>query len=115
MLIDDVKAKESIINEYFGRGRHINCNMIYLNQNLFSLGRQNIGEICNLSILFKPRGKSLTSIYQDLFHDAKLTYKDFFSLCKKLWGESYNYIVIDLSKNKNLNGKLRINWVMKVF
>ena len=30
MIFDDVRAKEPIINEYFCRGRHNNCNMIYL-------------------------------------------------------------------------------------
>ena len=42
MIFDDVRAKEPVINEYFCRGRHINCNMIYLNQNLFSLDRQSL-------------------------------------------------------------------------
>ena len=36
IIFDDVKAREPAINEYFCRGRHNNCNMIYLNQNLFS-------------------------------------------------------------------------------
>ena len=40
MIFDDVRAKKPVINEYFCRGRHNNCNMIYLNQNLFSLDRQ---------------------------------------------------------------------------
>ena len=30
-IFDDVRAKKPVINEYFCRGRHINCNMIYLN------------------------------------------------------------------------------------
>ena len=53
MIFDDVRAKEPIINEYFCRGRHNNCNMIYLNQNLFSLDRQSVRENCNLFILFE--------------------------------------------------------------
>ena len=42
MIFDDVRAKEPVINEHFCRGRHNNCNMIYLNQNLFSLDRQSV-------------------------------------------------------------------------
>ena len=34
MIIDDVRDKEPIFNEYFCRGRHNNCKMIYLNQKL---------------------------------------------------------------------------------
>ena len=53
MIFDDVRAKEPVINEYFCRGKHNNCNMIYLNQNLFSLDRQSVRENCNLFILFE--------------------------------------------------------------
>ena len=48
MIFDDVRAKEPVINEYFCRGRHNNCNMIYLNQNLFTIDRQSVRENCNL-------------------------------------------------------------------
>ena len=73
MIFDDVRAKEPVINKYFCRGRHNNCNMIYLNQNLFSLDRQGVRENCNLFILFEQRGKVLISIYQDLFNNVELS------------------------------------------
>ena len=63
MIFDDVRAKESAINEYFCRGRHNNCNMIYLNQNLFTIDRQSVRENCNLFILFEQIGRVLISIY----------------------------------------------------
>ena len=109
MIFDDVRAKEPVINEYFCRGRHNNCNMIYLNQNLFSLDRQSVRENCNLFILFEQRGKVLISIYQDFLKNVELSYNDFANICNKVWKEPYNYIVIDITKNKNMNGKLRIN------
>ena len=116
MIFDDVRAKEPVINEYFCRGKHNNCNMIYLNQNLFSLDRQRVRENCNLFILFEQRGKVLASIYQDFFINVELSYinvelsyNDFANVCNKVWKEPYNYIVIDITKNKNINGKLRIN------
>ena len=114
MIFDDVSAKEPVINEYFCRGRHNNCNMIYLNQNLFSLDRQSVRGNCNLLILFEQRGKVLISIYQDFFNNVELSYNDFANICNKVWKEPYNYIVIDISKNKNINGKLRINWDRKI-
>ena len=114
MIFDDVRAKEPVINEYFCRGRHNNCNMIYLNQNLFSLDRQSVRENCNLFILFEQRGKVLISIYQDFFNNVELSYNDFANICNKVWKEAYNYIVIDITKNKNINGKLRINWDRRV-
>ena len=40
MIFDDVGGKEPIINECFCRGRHSNCNMMYLNQKIFSADRK---------------------------------------------------------------------------
>ena len=39
MIFDDLRAKEPVINDWFCRGKHYNCNMIYLNQNLFTIDR----------------------------------------------------------------------------
>ena len=114
MIFDDVRAGEPAINEYFCRGRHNNCNMIYLNQNLFSLDRQSVRENCNLFILFEQRGEVLTSIYNDFFNNFELSYNDFANICNRVWKEPYNYIVIDITKNKNINRKLRINWDRKI-
>ena len=80
MIFDDVKQKEPVINEYFCRGRHKSCNLIQLNQNLFSLDRHSVRENCNLFILFEQIGKALISIYQDFFSDLDLDYKDFTNL-----------------------------------
>ena len=93
MIFDDVDPREQTIKEYFCRGRHNNCNMINLNQNLFSLHRQNV-----------------LNQYRDFFNDFELSYKDFCKICYKVWREPDNYIVFDMSKNKNINDKLRINW-----
>ena len=106
MTFDDFSAKEPVINEYFCRGRPNNCSMIYLNQNLFKIDRQSVRENCNLFIL--------VSIYQDFFNNVELSYNDFANICNKLWKDPYNYIVIDITKNKNINGKLRINWDRRV-
>ena len=107
MIFDDVRAKEPVINEYFCRGRHNNCNMIYLD-------RQIVRENCNLFILFEQRDKVLASIYQDFFNNVELKYNDFANICNKVLKEPYNYNVIDITKNKNINGKLRINWDRRV-
>ena len=88
--------------------------MIYLNQNLFTIDRQSVRENCNLFILFEQRVKVLTSMYQDFFNIVEFGYNDFAYICNKVWKEPYNYNVIDITKNKNMNGKLRINWDRKV-
>ena len=113
-IFDDVRAKEPVFHEYFCRGRHNNCNVIYLNQNLLSLDRQSVRENCNLFILFEQRDKVLASIYQDFFNNVELSYNDFANICNKVWKEPHNYIVIDITKNKNINRKLRNNWDRRV-
>ena len=90
MIFDDVRAKEPVVNEYFCRGRHNNCNMIYLNQNLFSLDRQSVRENCHLFILFEQRCKVLASIYQYIFYNVELSYNDFANICNRIWKEPYN-------------------------
>ena len=102
MIFDDVRAKEPVIHEYFCRGRHNNCNMIYLNHNLFSV------------IYLFHLNREVASIYQDFFNNVELSYNDFANICNKVWKEPYNYIVIDITKNKNIKGKLRINWDRKI-
>ena len=82
--------------------------MIYINQNLFKIDRQSVRENCDLIILFEQRGKVL--LYQDFLNNIELSYNDFANICNKVWKEPYNYIVIDMTKNKSINGKLRNNW-----
>ena len=104
MISDDFRAKEPVINDYFCRGRHNNCNIIYLNQNLFTVARQSVRENCNLFILFEQRVKVRISIYQDFFNNVELSYNDFANICNKVWKEPYKFIVFDITKNKNING-----------
>ena len=98
MIFDDVRAKEPVIYEYFCSGRHNNCNMIYLIQNLFTIDRQNVRENCNLFILFEERGKVYlfclskevkSFIYKDFFNNVELSYNN--NICNKVWKEPYNY------------------------
>ena len=100
MISDVFRAKEPVINEHFCRRRHNNCNMIYLNQNRFTIDRQSVRENCNLFILFEQRSKVLISIYQDFFNNVELIYNDFANICNKVWKEPYNYIVIDITKKQ---------------
>ena len=113
MIFDDFKEKNQLLMTTSVEVNIITV-ILYLNENLFSLDRQNVRENGNLFILFEQRGKALTSIYQDFFNDVELIYKDFISLCNELWREPYNYIVLDISKSKNINGKVRIVWDMHV-
>ena len=84
MIFDDVRAREPVISENFCRGRHNNCNMIYLNQNLFTIDRRSVRENCNLFILFEQKFKVLISIYQNFFNNVEISYNDFANICNKV-------------------------------
>ena len=99
MIFDDVRAKEPVINEYFCRGRHNNCSMIYLSQNLSSLDRRSVRENCNLFILFEQRGKVLISIYQDFLNNVELSYNDFANIYVIRYGKSL-IIILSLIQPK---------------
>ena len=86
MIFDDVEPREPIIRKHFCRGRHNNCNMIYLNQNLFSLDRQGDRENCNMFVLFEHRGNVLHRLYNE-----------FDTITTNVWEEPHNYLVFDLS------------------
>ena len=85
MMFNDVIAKEPIINDYFCRARHENCDMIYLKRNIFSADRQNVRENCILFILFRQTGKAFTAIYYDHFTGPQLSYHDLSNICEKVW------------------------------
>ena len=72
IIIDDVEPREPIIRKYFCRSRHNICNMIYPNQNLFSLDRQSVRENCNIFVLFEPRGNLLNRLYNDIFKETEI-------------------------------------------
>ena len=79
------------------------------------MDRRGVRENSNLFLLFEQRGNVLHPIYKDFFNDIELDYKDFAIITTKVRKEPYNYLVLDVSKNRNINGKLRINWDRKVF
>ena len=88
--------------------------MINLKQNLFLADRQNIREDCNLLNSFEQRGRSTTTKYQDFISRVELSYDDFSSICEKVWAEPHNYIFIDKTRNRNIDGKLRIHWGWRI-
>ena len=109
-----LELKNQLLMNTFCRGRHNNCNLIYINQNLVFLDRQSVRENCNLFILIEQRGKVPISIYQDFFNNVELSYNDFASVCNRVWKEPYNYIVIEITEKKYIIGKLRFNWDRRV-
>ena len=109
VVIFDVilRAKNSSqIDEFFTRGRHENLDVYYICQSYFGLPRQSIRNNSDRLILFKQTLRDVQSMYHDI-GAFDMIYDEFKEMCRVAWSEKFNYLCIDMSKNKN-EGKYRI-------
>ena len=108
VIFDDMLGAKnsSQIDEFFTRGRHENLDVYYISQSYFGLPMQSIRNNSDRLILFKQTLRDVQSMYYDIgAYDMK--YDEFKEMCHKAWDERFNYLCIDMTKNKN-KGKYRI-------
>ena len=96
----------SQIDEFFTRGRHEDIDVYYISQSYFGLPRQSIRNNSDRLILFKQTLRDVQSMYYDI-GAYDMNYDEFKEMCHEAWDEKYNYLCIDMTKNKN-EGKYRI-------
>ena len=98
LLLDDCfLGKQNKAEAYYTRGRHNNCDTIYIAKNYFRLPRHTIHENSNVIILFPQDVKNLTHIHAD--HCASdISLLEF----------KHNFITIHLTSTP-MNGKYRQN------
>ena len=108
VIFDDMlwAKNSSQINEFFTRGIHEDLDVYYINQSYFALPRQSIRNNSDRLILFKQTLRDVQSMYYDI-GAYDMNYDEFKLMCHKAWGEKYNYLCIDMTKNRD-NGKYRI-------
>ena len=108
VIFDDMlwAKNSSQIDEFFTRGRHEDLDVYFISQIYFALPRQSIRNNSDRLILFKQTLRDVQSMYYDIgAYDMK--YDEFKEMCHKAWDERFNYLCIDMTKNKN-DGKYRI-------
>ena len=108
VIFDDMLwAKNSFqVDEFFTRGGHEDLDVYYISQSYFALPRQSIRNNSDRLILFKQTLRDVQSMYYDIgAYDMK--YDEFKEMCHKAWSERFNYLCIDVTKNRD-NGKYRI-------
>ena len=108
VIFDDMlRAKNSYqIDEFFTRGRHEDLDIYYISQSYFALPRQSIRNNSDRLILFTQTLRDVQSMYYDIgAYDMR--YDEFKEMCHEAWNEKYNYLCIDMNRNKN-DGKYRI-------
>ena len=96
----------SQLDEFFTRGRHENLGVSYNGQSYFDLSRQSIRNNSDEIFPFKQSLRDVECIYRDTgAHD--MLFSEFKQMCREAWSEKFNYLCIDMTKNKN-EGKNRI-------
>ena len=108
VIFDDMLGAKtsSQIDEFFTRGRREDIDVYYISQSYFALPRQSIRNNSDRLILFKQTLRDVQSMYYDI-GAYDMNYDEFKQMCHKAWDEKYNYLCIDMTKNKN-EGKYRI-------
>ena len=100
IIFDDCinTANQKTMSSYFSRGRHSNCNCIYLSQSYFELDRM-IRLNSNFVILFKLSKRNLNDIYNSLI-GTFMDKKEFVSIVENIWSVRYQYIALDKDKEE---------------
>ena len=108
VIFDDMlwAKNSSQIDEFFTRGRHEDLDVYYISQSYFALPRQSIRNNSDRLILFKQTLRDVQTMYYDI-GAYDMNYDKFEEMCHKAWDEKYNYLCIDMTKNKN-EGRYRI-------
>ena len=107
LILDDCYlGKQNKPEAYYSRGRHNNCDTIFLSQNYFRLPRQSIRENCNFLMLFKQDTRNIKHIHAD--HCSEIVFEEFRDFCNEVWKTRHAFVTIDLTSNIE-NGKFRKN------
>ena len=108
VIFDDMLGAKnsSQIDEFFTRGRHEDLDVYYISQSYFALPRQSIRNNSDRLILFKQTLRDAQSMYHDI-GAFDMIYDEFKEMFRVAWSGKFNYLCIDMTKNKN-DGKYRI-------
>ena len=108
VIFDDMLGDKnsSQMDEFFTRGRHEDLDVYYISQSYFALPRQSIRNKSDTLIPFKQTLRDVQSMYYDI-GAYNMNYDEFKQMCHKAWDEKFNYLCIDMTKNRD-NGNYRI-------
>ena len=103
VVFDDcvTNKRQDIQQQFFIRGRHNNCNCIYLSQSYYGIDKDFIRKNANVYILFGQNSRSVTTLLQDI--DVGIENKDFKQLANRQWHDpqEHKYIVINTRKPRD--------------
>lgn len=96
MIFDDVMLKDqSVIKDYFCRGRHNNVSVFYLCQSLHKIAKHCIRENANMFILFKQDVKTL-KYFHETHISGDMDFTEFKQFCDAAWSKKHGFVVINI-------------------
>ena len=102
LVLDDCfLGKQNKAEAYYTRGRHNNCDTIFLSQSYFRLPCQTIRENCNFILLFQQDIKNVNHINAD--HCSDIPLGEFKNFCKQVWSTKHAFVTIDLTSKREIS------------
>ena len=96
MIFDDVMmADQSVIKDYFCRGRHNNVNVFYLCQSLHKITKFCIRDNANIFILFRQDDKTL-KYFHETHCSGDMTFVELKKFCDIAWSKKHGFVVINI-------------------
>jgi GTPase SAR1 family protein len=109
VVFDDfLRQEQTCISDIFLRCRHYQCDCLYLTQSLSRVNRQLIRNNINILFIFTTDELTLSTIFKEYAIFDFDNFSEFQKLCKLAFAEKYNFLTIDLTRDKN-KGRYRIN------
>ena len=101
IVFDDMlDSNQKLIDPFFTRGRHRDCDVYYLVQSYFDLPKRTIRNNLNIVVLLKQTLKDVENLYCDIA-GFDMSFDEWKIICKDAWCDEYNYLKIN-----NLNKKM---------
>jgi hypothetical protein len=96
MIFDDVMLQDqTVIKDYFCRGRHNNVSVFYLCQSLHKIAKHCIRENANIFILFKQDDKTL-KYFHETHISGDMNFNEFKMFCDGAWSKKHGFVVINI-------------------
>ena len=102
VIFDDMLGapNSSQIDKFHTTGKQENLDVYYISQSYFGLPRQSIRNNRDRLIPFKQTLGDVETMYKDI-GGYGIKYDEFKEMCHKAWNQKFNYLCIDMTKNRN--------------
>ena len=100
VFYDMLDSNQKLIDPFFTRGGHTDSDVFYLSQSYFDSSKRTIRNNSKIILLFQETLKDVEHFYRDIA-GFDMSYEEFKELYRKPWKEKYNYLLINIQKDKN--------------